>query len=74
MNYPLIRTNQYVYDFLKEESGKLGISMVEFLEIVMRTYRENPDLFSLATGGVIGKQPSWFQAVKEYNPRQKSLL
>lgn len=74
MKYPLIRTSQFSYDFIKGEAAKLGTSMTELLDIILRTYAENPDQFSELTGGIIGRQPAWQMPVKEYHPPQQVLL
>ena len=74
MRYPLVRTNEVVFNFLKSESAKLGIPMTELLELIIRTYQENPSLFSLATHGVIGEQEKWHVPVREYISPQRTLL
>lgn len=53
--YPQIRINKNTHAFLKEEIKKLDIpSITEFIELLIILYKERPDLFNNASGGILG--------------------
>lgn len=54
--YPHIRISRKTHDFLKQECAELDTpSMIEFIELLIETYKENREAFDEFTGGAIGK-------------------
>jgi len=53
--YPHIRISRNTHQFLMEEIKKQGTpSVTEFIEFLVALYRERPDLFNNASGGILG--------------------
>jgi negative regulator of replication initiation len=54
--YPQIRISRNTHIFLSEEIKKQDVpSITEFIELLVVLYKERPDLFNNASGGILGR-------------------